>query len=192
MATAEATGGDEVEDAGPDTAREFAQDRLGDADSPLSPSEMAEEYGCSNPHMREVLRELIDEGVVERPEYGEYVLAEDEPDDSAPEVAAADAGNAGPTASDEAARPHAKDAPEPTGGEARSPATDGPESGPDEIEVETTTRGWDIGPGLALIGATVVFVIIVLAIASSSTDQEASGQQEAQDDGDVSLVEGAW
>lgn len=56
-------------------AREYVLDRLEGAEEPLSPSELADEYGCSKSHMHNVLSELNSEGEVERPADGHYILA---------------------------------------------------------------------------------------------------------------------
>lgn len=78
-------------DAGPDTgppdadtndqphpdhcenAREYVLQRLGPTE-PKSPSELADEYECSNIHMQKTLAELHDSGMVDRVSRGNYVV----------------------------------------------------------------------------------------------------------------------
>ena len=54
-------------------ARDFVLSRLEDADESMSPAELAGEYGCSNGHVRNVLRDLLRENEVGRVDRGEYV-----------------------------------------------------------------------------------------------------------------------
>lgn len=65
-----------------DSAAEYVRYRLADADDPLSPSELAADYGCGAKHMRNVLSELAQEGEVERVSRGQYEAADadDQPD----------------------------------------------------------------------------------------------------------------
>jgi len=62
------------QDGGTDasSAREFAERRLKEAAEEFTPSELADEYGCGNGHMRHCLRDLLDSGTVERIERGVY------------------------------------------------------------------------------------------------------------------------
>lgn len=55
-----------------DSAQEFARERLRDAGKSMAPAELANEYGCSSGHMRNVLREMRKDGTVGRPEMGRY------------------------------------------------------------------------------------------------------------------------
>jgi hypothetical protein len=88
MATAEdASGGDALAEAA-SSARDFIVTRLDDADSSLSPSELAEEYGCSNGHCRNVVAKLRKEGTIRRVGDGLYELASDESERSGEEVLA--------------------------------------------------------------------------------------------------------
>lgn len=57
-------------------ARDFILDRLEESDGMMSPSELAEEYGCTNDHVRHVLTELRDEGKIERPRFGWYTSSQ--------------------------------------------------------------------------------------------------------------------
>jgi len=61
-------------------ARDFVADRLGDADTPMSPAELADEYDCTNGHIRNVLADLRDEGEVKRVARGKYTEPESAPD----------------------------------------------------------------------------------------------------------------
>ena len=47
------------------SAPEFVRDRLGEAESPMSPAELSDEYDCAGGYMRDVLSDLAAEGVVE-------------------------------------------------------------------------------------------------------------------------------
>lgn len=95
MATADTSAGENPSD-GPSCARDFIAERLREADSPMSPAELAEEYGCSNGHMRNVLADLLDAGVVERVHHGQYTTAGDDAEDESEEVdAEADADSEG-------------------------------------------------------------------------------------------------
>lgn len=64
------------------SAAEFVRDRLEDSDVPLSPSELAEEYGCTSGHMRDVCSELNAEGAIERPDGSKTGLYTDPGDDT--------------------------------------------------------------------------------------------------------------
>lgn len=55
-----------------DSAREFAEERLRDAEESMAPAELAGEYGCSSGHMRNVLHEMRENGAVSRPAMGRY------------------------------------------------------------------------------------------------------------------------
>lgn len=57
-------------------AYEFVEERLRDADSSMSPAELAAEYGCGNQHTQNVCSELAQEGVIERVEEGQYVAGD--------------------------------------------------------------------------------------------------------------------
>lgn len=67
-------------------ARDYVADRLKDADKPMSPAELADEYGCSNGHVRNVLSDLLDDDKVGRVDIGEYVAPPPEDADSEPPV----------------------------------------------------------------------------------------------------------
>lgn len=58
------------------SAKEYIGDRLEAADAPLKPSELADEYGCSSGHCRNILNELRKAGAVERVGHGLYESAD--------------------------------------------------------------------------------------------------------------------
>jgi hypothetical protein len=60
-----------------DDAPEYVMKRLARTGGTVTPSTLADEYDCSNGHMQDTLRDLHDEGLVERVARGEYALAED-------------------------------------------------------------------------------------------------------------------
>lgn len=55
-----------------ENAREYVLRRL-DPTDPKSPSELADEYGCSNIHMQKTLADLADSGTIDRVSRGNYV-----------------------------------------------------------------------------------------------------------------------
>lgn len=57
-------------------AGEYVLARLTEADKPLRPQELADEYGCGGSHMRHVMADMVDRGLAERVKQGQYVLAE--------------------------------------------------------------------------------------------------------------------
>ena len=54
------------------SAREFVEDRLDEMDEAVAPCDLADEYDCSNAHMRHTLGDLVQEGLAERVDHGEY------------------------------------------------------------------------------------------------------------------------
>ena len=176
MSTTEAPGGDPGEELSEEpehsSAREFAEYRLEDIDGTLSPSEMADEYGCTPVHMRKTLTEMMDEGTVERPTYGEYALADTA--DSARESTESSVGGQGSEADTEA---DGEDA-----GDMRPSAGGGPRSEDRATEVEEDRES---GIGIPR-EVAVVAVVVVLAVAywrlKQSRDQggqEPADEQEA-------------
>lgn len=152
-------------------ARDFIVDRLRDADSPMSPAELADEYGCSNGHTQNELYDLLDEGEVERVGVGEYVVAGDDgaqsDADVGTEIAADVGGEQGETTGDD-------------GGDDGPPSVAG---GPQSEGLDTEDQdGRDGGLGIPK-EAAVVAVVIVLAVAywrlKQSRDQ---GGQEPADE----------
>lgn len=61
-------------------ARDYVLQELKESDTPVSPSELAGGYGCTNDHIRHVLADLKEEGLVERPGHGSYMIAQKEND----------------------------------------------------------------------------------------------------------------
>ncbi|MFD1551174.1 hypothetical protein [Putridiphycobacter roseus] len=85
MAATETVGGAEgTEEVA--CARDFVADRLAEAESPVTPSGLASEYGCSNGHIRNILADLLDEGEAERVGRGQYVEAGSGPADAEADV----------------------------------------------------------------------------------------------------------
>jgi hypothetical protein len=77
---AESSGSDSKVDLGPSSyknAAEYAAERLKDGDGTLRPCQLAEEYDCTNSHMRRALMELKRDGRAERVAHGEYTSPED-------------------------------------------------------------------------------------------------------------------
>jgi hypothetical protein len=74
---------------GVQNAHEYAIRRLEGADASMSPSELAREYDCSNTHMRNVCRNLLDNGDIENPRFGKYRASSSggsDGDDSGPDA----------------------------------------------------------------------------------------------------------
>ena len=78
-----------TEDTGPglaartaSNAAEFVRDRLEESDLPRSPAELADEYGCTSGHMRDVCSDLNAEGTVERVAPGQYTDPDGDTDGS--------------------------------------------------------------------------------------------------------------
>jgi hypothetical protein len=89
MATAQENGGGALA-AAAGSAREFAEERLRGAGEPMAPAELADEYGCSSGHMRNVLRRMREDGEVGRPETGQYEVPPGEDVEVEPDGAAGD------------------------------------------------------------------------------------------------------
>lgn len=75
MSTADNSGGEGGGDASA-CARDYVGDRLREADSPMSPAELATEYGCTNGHIRNILADMLRDGAAERVNRGQYVAAD--------------------------------------------------------------------------------------------------------------------
>jgi hypothetical protein len=74
---------------GVQNAHEYAIRRLEGIDASMSPSELAKEYDCSNTHMRNVCRNLLDNGDIENPRFGKYRASSSggsDGDDSGPDA----------------------------------------------------------------------------------------------------------
>jgi hypothetical protein len=72
---AKSTAVHDVGEGPPSSARECAVQAIEKADEPVQPAELADEYGCSAGHMRNTLRDLMDEGEIIRIDRGQYVDA---------------------------------------------------------------------------------------------------------------------
>jgi hypothetical protein len=66
--------GSAVDPDGCDNAGQFVRRRLSAAEEPLSPSELADDYGCRKGYMRSVVADLAGEGVIDRLSRGRYVI----------------------------------------------------------------------------------------------------------------------
>jgi len=134
MATADTSAGD----GGPQCARDFVQERLREADSAMSPADLAEEYDCTNGHIRNLLADLRSEGAVQRVGHGEYVAAVDdgdgEPADLQADLQPESEGNAQEETDDTPPDETAQETPEPVAGPARSEDPDTTGGSPVEIE----------------------------------------------------------
>lgn len=65
------------------TAKEFAKERLKDATEAVSPMDLADEYGCTNGHMRNCLADLVEKGVADRAGRGKYISTQVENEEPA-------------------------------------------------------------------------------------------------------------
>lgn len=186
MATADTGDGD----TGPLCARDFVQERLREADSVMSPSDLAEEYGCTNGHIRNLMMDLVEDDEVERVAHGRYVAATDDEDgvadDLQDDVSGSSEGNAEATADGAPQEPTTQETSEPVDGEAPSEgrdteATEGDESGEDGmggIPLPCSTTTLAVGVVLALV---VVWWM--------TRDSGESGQQNQQDEQDEGFAE---
>lgn len=66
--------GSAVDPDGCDNAGQFVRRRLSAAEEPLSPSELADDYGCRKGYMRSVVADLAGEGVIDRLSRGRYII----------------------------------------------------------------------------------------------------------------------
>lgn len=84
------------------SAREFVEDRLDEIEEPVTPCDLADEYDCSNAHMRHTLADLMEDEQAERVDHGEYVgvsteTAETESTDVEPEDPTENTGESRPS-----------------------------------------------------------------------------------------------
>ena len=170
-------------------ASDFVEDRLQVVESPMAPAELATEYGCTNGHVRNILSDLLDEGVAERVGRGQYVEAGTEPVDEVPDVVT----DLQPEA-EEIADPTAST--EDTDAEADPSADGGPpsedrdtEDGDGLDDDETDDEGTEEGVGGIPIpvSTTTLAVGVVLALVVvwwMTRDSGESGQQNQQDEQD--------
>jgi len=66
-------GGGGVSPAMCSSAADYARQRLREREKPATPAGLAEEYDCTQAHMRHKLADLVDEGEVQRVARGKYV-----------------------------------------------------------------------------------------------------------------------
>jgi hypothetical protein len=190
MATAEtadgAGGTDEVA-----CARDFVENRLQEAESPVTPSGMATEYGCSNGHVRNILADLLNEGAAERVGRGQYVAAGDAPDDEVADVVTDfDPDNSGVL--------KATTSTEDTDAEADPSADGGPpsedrdtEDGDGLDDDETDDEGTEEGVGgipipvstTTLAVGVVLALVVVWWMTRDSGESDQQNQQDEQDEG---------
>lgn len=211
MATVDSSAGEGTE-GGPECARDFVTERLREADSSMSPAELAEEYGCSNGHVRNLMSDLRDEGVVRRVGHGQYETVDDEEDGADPdlpeEMVADPVGNAEEETDDEGPEEPAEEAPEetsePADGEARSEGLDG--TGDDLGATEaagaaavggagllaSTDRETMMYAGAAFIALVVLYLVLVSGESGEQADSETVETDDENQNGgaDVPLVEG--
>jgi len=186
MATADTSAGD----SGPECARDFVEEKLREADSPMSPAELAEEYGCTNGHVRNLLSDLRDEEAVQRVGHGQYEAVEDGEDgedvDLLADLPAEPEGNAQEETDDGSPEETAQETPEPVDGQARSEDRD-----TEDLERHETGESAGIPvpvSGKAIVAATAVLLLLVLwqrsRSSSSSSSEETDDTEEADGSGD--------
>lgn len=180
MATTSAVdGGGSAGECEAATAREFAERVLADAEEPVEPAALKEEYGCSGGHMRNVLVTLTEEGIAERVGHGQYVASSTPQRPPAQEADAAEgaAQEAGDEGSSEAVSEEVEEAVVDDGQE---------EFAGDELEeldgfaLDGEERG--LPPGKALVAGTVVLVVLILVLSKRSGGRSASAQDGAEGD----------
>lgn len=204
---------DERPAGGPDPAhcrgaREYALRRLESADMPVSPSGLAEEYGCGASHMRTVLSELAQQGEAEREERGQYV----EPENATQGIPLFDADGSDeslPNEEQEESMPTQEEYEEQHSGEAdASPAEDadddensGDGSADSPISAGTDSAGTGGVPlpaepkklGMILAAAVILWLVYRNLYLGVRTDSEVSELEEDGDDqadGDDDLAGG--
>lgn len=196
MATADAPAGD----GGPRCARDFVVEKLREADTTMSPAELAEEYGCTNGHVRNLLSDLLEEGEVQRVAHGQYEATEDDEDDESPEgladLPADSEGNAEQETDGSEPDETAKETPERVDGQA-------PSAGPGTEGLERPETAESMGVPLPVsanvaMGAVVVFLVIALwwssrsSRSSPSSSSAAPAEEESDDTAqpETTLIEG--
>lgn len=167
------------------SARDFVKERLREADSAMSPAELAGEYGCTNGHIRNLMMDLVDDGVAERVERGQYTLVGGGEDGEDAEVSAVDEaepeGNVGGT---EDARPPdltPQETVSPADGEARSedPGTGDPED-----------RESGVGIPIPVSTTTLVVAVVLLVVVAVYLGQR--GDQDDVDEESEEIESDEW
>ncbi|MBX0306064.1 hypothetical protein [Haloarcula salinisoli] len=195
MATADTPAGD----GGPKCARDFVEEKLQEADSPMAPAELAEEYGCTNGHVRNLLSDLRDEGEVERVAHGQYAaVSDEEAGDAAEGLADLQADSAGNAQEEtEATEPEetAQETPEPTGGQAPSEDRDTEDS---ELPETAESMGvpLPVSANAVLVGAA-LFLVLALwwrsrssgSSGSSSSPSTSTTEETEEDEEDIPLFD---
>jgi len=179
MATADTPAGD----SGPKCARDFVEEKLQEADSPMSPAELAEEYGCTNGHVRNLLSDLRDEEVVQRVGHGQYEAAPDDSDGETADLSAdlqpESEGNA--QATTEASEPDEtpQETSEPVAGPARLEDRD-----TEDLERQETGESGGVPvpvSGKAIVVATALLLLLVLWRSRSSSSSPSSSSEVVDD-----------
>ena len=185
-----------VDESGPYCARDFVTEKLQEADSPLTPSGMASEYGCTNGHVRNLLMDLVDDGVAERVAHGKYVAADDGSDED--EELLADIGDASEgNAQAEEGAVSAQETTHPTT-EETSEQSDGPapSEDPDTEAMDTPESGESMGVPLpvsanVVLAGAAVFLLFMLwrgSRSSSSPPDQSSDEDDVTPGEEVALV----
>nr|WP_192960646.1 hypothetical protein [Haloarcula sp. AS7094] len=199
MATTENSGGVRAWDS----AKQFAVDRLKEETESLSPSALAEEYGCSGDHMRHCLADLAKEELVERIGHGEYTAGEqageqvlqhedhtDSRDEDSPEDTE-DTGNIGPSVDG----PARSEDPDTTGGspveieederaEVELSESDEEDGDGERVDVDRDGDGGR-SVGVYIIAGTVLLVLAALWLSiqdQSDETPEQPGQDEEEEE----------
>jgi hypothetical protein len=200
MATAQESGSGGLASAAA-SARDFVGERLRETDSPMSPSELAEEYGCSSAHMSNICSELNQSGEIERVETGQYVDGEassegvDEPESEQSDSGSEDSPGLAAEPSDESVKEQGEGSSEQDSvpsadGEARSedPDTEG-EDAPSDRDAALVAAGTSAAAGvpmmlpkldgrqLAMLGAGALVVYFVFIRDSGGDEEPAEDQQ---------------
>jgi hypothetical protein len=207
MATADASAGGSSGE--PEVcARDFVVDRLQEADSPMAPAELAEEYGCTNGHVRNLLADLRGEGAVERVGHGQYSAGTSEDDDGdeavSPEESEESSGNdTDGTRPDIEAEERAEMSEQMRqsveGGADPSPGTDGTGGDPVESESEEVvveegvSLSDDLPVGLMILLSTAALVVVWYLSERGDDEQEATDETDDQEEPDEPVVASqAW
>jgi hypothetical protein len=198
-----------------ENAAEYAVRELQEADRPLTPKQLAERYECGGDHMRGVLADLVEPGVVERPERGKYVISDAYADtdlrvrnagSGAPEVEAAHGEDDLASQEELYQRQHREQTPDMTGEDHAVPVEAVEESSDESTEdhaedhAETTPEagGRSLPEGSGIVVATLLFAAYVLMQVSggdggeetSTEDTSEQQEQQAEDTGTgVPLIE---